>query len=63
MLQISLLSTKKILNSRLSELYSTDIIDEWFDLYLTPTAKQMNRTLIEFSPVRNQIFWQRRPLI
>ncbi len=62
-LQNDLLTTTQLLNHHLSEIYSFDIIDEWFDLYLTPILGQINSTLIEFSSVRNQTSWPRRPLI
>ena len=51
------------LNQQFNELYSLDVIDEWFDLYVTPVLTRINSTLIDFSPVRNQTSWLRRPLI
>ena len=63
MLQTDLLTTTQSLNGLLNELYSLDVIDEWFDLYITPVLGRINTTLIEFSPVRNQTSWPRRPLI
>jgi hypothetical protein len=63
MLQIDLLTTTQILNNLFNELYSLDVIDEWFDLYITPILARINTTLIDFSSVRNQTSWSRRPLI
>jgi hypothetical protein len=63
MLQNELLTTTQLLNRHFNELYSLDVIDEWFDLYITPILGRINTTLIEFSPVRNQTSWPRRPLI
>ena len=62
-LQNDLLTTTQVLNRHFSELYTLDIIDEWFDLYITPMLGRINTTLIEFSTVRNQTSWSRRPLI
>lgn len=56
-----LLATKEKLNRLLMELYSEDVISEWFDLYVTPTENQINTTLTEFKSVRNIITWPRRP--
>ncbi len=56
------LSSKENLNRHLTNLYSKDVIDEWFDLYLTPIENQINTTFIEFAPVLDKISWQRRPL-
>ncbi|CAF0848574.1 unnamed protein product [Rotaria sordida] len=63
MLKNDLLTVTQLLNHHLSELYSLDVIDEWFDLYITPILGRINATLIEFSPVRNQTSWSRRPSI
>ncbi|CAF3682133.1 unnamed protein product [Rotaria sordida] len=63
MLKNDLLTVTQLLNHHLSELYSLDVIDEWFDLYITPILGRINATLIEFSPVRNQTSWSRRPFI
>ncbi|CAF1015761.1 unnamed protein product [Adineta steineri] len=63
MLQSDLLTMTQLLNRHLSELYSLDIVDEWFDLYLSPVLGRINTTLIEFSSARNQSSWPRRPLI
>jgi hexosaminidase len=63
MLRSDLLTATQILNGQFYELYSLDVIDEWFDLYITPILGRINTTLIEFSPVRNQTSWSRRPLI
>ncbi|CAM4888165.1 unnamed protein product [Rotaria socialis] len=63
MLKNDLLSIIQLLNNNLSDLYSLDVIDEWFNLYLSPILGRINTTLIEFSPVRNQKTWPRRPLI
>jgi hexosaminidase len=63
MLQTELLTTTQILNNLFNELYSLDVIDEWFDLYITPILARINTTLIDFSSVRNQTSWSRRPLI
>ncbi len=63
MLQNDLLMTTQVLNRHFNELYSLDVIDEWFDLYITPVFGRINTTLIDFSPVRNQTSWPRRPLI
>lgn len=63
MLQNDLLSTTQILQGQFNELYSLDVIDEWFELYITPSLNRMNSTLIEFTLARNQTFWPRRPLI
>ncbi|CAF4990687.1 unnamed protein product, partial [Rotaria socialis] len=59
MLKNDLLSIIQLLNNNLSDLYSLDVIDEWFDLYLSPILGRINTTLIEFSPVRNQKTWPR----
>ena len=56
------LSSKQKLNRHLMDLYSKDVIDEWFDLYLTPIENQINTTFVEFAPVRDKTTWQRRPL-
>ncbi|CAF1014560.1 unnamed protein product [Rotaria sp. Silwood1] len=63
MLKNDLITVTQLLNNHLSELYSLDVIDEWFDLYITPTLGRINTTLNEFLPVRNQTSWLRRPLI
>ena len=63
MLQNDLLTTTQILNRHLNEFYTLDVIDEWFDLYITPVLGRINTTLIDFLPVRNQTSWPRRPLI
>jgi len=63
MLQNELLTTTQLLNRHFNELYSLDVIDEWFDLYITPMLERINSTLIDFSPVRNQTSWARRPFI
>jgi len=63
MLQNDLLTTTQLLNRHFSELYSLDVIDEWFDIYITPILDRINTTLIDFSRVRNQTSWSRRPLI
>jgi hypothetical protein len=62
-LQQNLLAAKSTLNRRLTELYSEDVISEWFDLYVTPIENQINTTFAEFEPIRNKITWPRRPLI
>ncbi|UJR33027.1 hypothetical protein I4U23_020486 [Adineta vaga] len=62
-LQTDLLTMTQSLHKQFSELYSIDIIDEWFDLYISPTLGRINSTLFEFSSARNQTFWSRRPLI
>ncbi|CAF3710579.1 unnamed protein product [Rotaria sordida] len=62
-LQKDLLLVQKTLNRRLMELYSEDVIDEWFGLYLTPTANEIDKAFIDFSPVANKTSWERRPLI
>ncbi|CAF0912075.1 unnamed protein product [Adineta ricciae] len=62
-LHTDLLTLTQSLHQQFSELYSIDIIDEWFDLYISPALERINTTLVEFSPVRNQTFWPRRPLI
>ncbi|CAF1409103.1 unnamed protein product [Rotaria sordida] len=61
--QNDLLSSKERLNHDLSNLYSKDIIDEWFDLYVIPIENQMYKAYIDFSPVFNITSWVRRPLI
>jgi len=61
-LKQSLLSAKQVLNRHLIELYSEDVINEWFDLYLTPIENQINTTFIEFETVSNKRTWPRRPL-
>ncbi|CAF3583195.1 unnamed protein product [Rotaria sp. Silwood1] len=58
-----LLSVKKTLDRRFMELYTEDVIDEWFGLYLTPTANEIDKTFAEFLPVDNKTSWERRPLI
>ncbi|CAF2408168.1 unnamed protein product [Rotaria sp. Silwood2] len=63
MLKNDLLTVTQLLNNHLSELYSLDVIDEWFDLYITPVLGRINTTLIDFLPVRNQTSWSRRPLM
>jgi hypothetical protein len=61
-LKQSLVLAKQALNRHLIELYSEDVINEWFDLYLTPIENQINTTFIEFETVNNKITWPRRPL-
>lgn len=63
MLKNDLLTVAQLLNKHFSELYSFDVIDEWFELYITPVLSRINTTLIDFSPVRNQTTWPRRPLV
>ncbi|CAF2999827.1 unnamed protein product [Rotaria sp. Silwood2] len=63
MLKNDLLTVTQLLNNHLSELYSLDVIDEWFDLYITPVLGRINTTLIDFLPVRDQTSWSRRPLM
>ncbi len=62
-LQQELSSSKQTLNRHLTDLYSSDVIDEWFDLYLTPIFNQINTTFNEFLPARSKTSWERRPLI
>ena len=62
-LQNDLYTTTQVLNRHFTELYSVDVIDEWFDLYVTPVLTRINATLIDFSLARNQTSWSRRPLI
>ena len=62
-LQNDLYTTTQVLNRHFTELYSLDVIDEWFDLYVTPVLARINSTLIDFSLARNQTSWPRRPLI
>ncbi|CAF4539694.1 unnamed protein product, partial [Rotaria sp. Silwood2] len=62
-LEKELLSVKKTLHRRLTELYTEDVIDEWFGLYLMPTVNEIDKTFVEFSPVDNKTSWERRPLI
>lgn len=63
MLQNDLLTTTQVLNRHFNEIYSLDVIDEWFDLYITPMLERINSTLIDFLPARNQTSWARRPFI
>jgi hypothetical protein len=56
-------STKQELQRHMSTLYATDVIDEWFDLYLTPLGKQIETILSQFSTVSEQRIWPRRPLV
>ncbi|CAF2966100.1 unnamed protein product [Rotaria sp. Silwood2] len=60
--QNDLLSSKERLNHDLSSLYSKDIIDEWFNLYVIPIENQIYKAYIDFSPVFNITSWVRRPL-
>lgn len=60
-LKQELLTKKKTLIRHLLELYSTDIINEWIDLYITPIDNQINKTFIEFESVQEIITWPRRP--
>ncbi|CAF4801089.1 unnamed protein product, partial [Rotaria magnacalcarata] len=48
-LEKDLATTKQILNRRLMELYSDDVIEEWFELYLTPTGNEINTIFVEFA--------------
>ncbi|CAF3865292.1 unnamed protein product, partial [Rotaria magnacalcarata] len=61
-LEKDLATTKQILNRRLMELYSDDVIEEWFELYLTPTGNEINTIFVEFALVDNITTWERRPL-
>ena len=62
-LKANLLAISELLQGLFREVYSLDIIDEWFELYLTPVLVRINSTLIDFAPARNQSSWARRPLI
>ncbi|CAF5225977.1 unnamed protein product, partial [Rotaria magnacalcarata] len=61
-LEKDLATIKQILNRRLMELYSDDVIEEWFELYLTPTGNEINTIFVEFALVDNITTWERRPL-
>jgi hexosaminidase len=56
-----LLRIKDSLNRHLTELYSTDVVIEWFDLYLTPIEVQINVTMTDFLPALEKSTWPRRP--
>jgi len=62
-LERNLLKSKEFLNRHLRDLYSEDVVNEWFDLYITPVEHQINTTFVEFEPARTKITWPRRPLI
>ncbi|CAF3832048.1 unnamed protein product [Rotaria sordida] len=60
-LQKDLSSAKELLHRDLLNLYSKDVIDEWFDLYVVPVENRMYTAFIEFSPAFNITSWARRP--
>ncbi len=60
--QRELMIIKQSLNRHLTDLYSDDVVLEWFDLYLTPIEMKINVTITEFLPALKQFTWQRRPL-
>ena len=61
-LRMNLVGISELLQGLFGEVYSLDVINEWFELYLTPVLVRINTTLIEFAPARNQSSWARRPL-
>ena len=60
--QKDLLTAKEDVNRNLSNLYSNDVINEWFDLYVIPVEKRIHTAFGEFSPTFNKTIWERRPL-
>ncbi len=62
-LQRDLAITKATLHRHLKELYTDDVINEWFDLYVTPIENQINTTKHDFSVASKQSIWPRRPLV
>jgi hypothetical protein len=61
-MQKELIRIKNALNRHLTDLYSEDVVMEWFDLYLTPIEVQINVTMTDFLPAFNKSSWPRRPL-
>lgn len=61
-LRKDLVSVKSVLNRHFMELYTNDVADEWFELYLTPIVDEIDTTFTELSSVNNITTWERRPL-
>ena len=61
LLSRELTNVKQNVQRLFSELYSDDVINEWFDLYVNPLQQQMNTTMNELTPTLTKLTWLRRP--